>query len=392
VARGTIVERSPGHWRLRVFVGRDPATGNPRQVSRTIYGTKRQAEKELARFVTEVEAGQVAADASTALGDFLDRWLDQLAPLRSPTTIRGYRTKVKRLKARLGNVTLAKLTPQQLDRAYVDWLTGGLSPTSVHHCHAVLSAALNQAVNWGIVPYAVTDRASPPPLRSYPKRIPTPATIHELVAAAEARGQPVLAAAVALAATTGMRRGELLGLRWNDLDEEAAVLAVARAVKHADGAGWVIGKTKTHQERRVSIDPFTLAVLRQHRSRAESWASEAQVAFAPDGYLLTLDPTGGTPLTPDTLTQAFRRLCERVGVEGLTLHTLRHFSASVLVASGRDVRTIAGRLGHADASTTLRVYAHMIQGRDRDAAEFIGQLMGGAGVSRSDEGRPVDAQ
>jgi integrase len=97
------------------------------------------------------------------------------------------------------------------------------------------------------------------------------------------------------------------------------------------------------------------------------------------------------PMRPDSLGQAFGRLCANEGVEGVSLHTLRHFSASVLVASGRDVRTIAGRLGHADASTTLRVYSHMVEGRDRDAADFLGSLLSPDKTRALNEGRPVDA-
>jgi integrase len=98
----------------------------------------------------------------------------------------------------------------------------------------------------------------------------------------------------------------------------------------------------------------------------------------PDGYVLTLDPSGAKAMRPDTLSQGFARICRAAGVTGVSLHTLRHFSASMLIASGRDVRTIAGRLGHSDASTTLRVYAHMVEGRDQDAADFLGQLLASA--------------
>jgi integrase len=137
----------------------------------------------------------------------------------------------------------------------------------------------------------------------------------------------------------------------------------------------VIGSTKTHAERRIALDAFSVRVLKAHRKAAEQRAQEAMVLFDPDGYVFTFDPTGSTPMRPDSLGQAFRRLCEKEGVKGISLHTLRHFSASVLVSSGRDVRTIAGRLGHSDPTTTLRVYAHLVDGRDRDAAEFIGELL-----------------
>lgn len=392
-ARGTMTERRPGVWRLRVVAGYDPRTGNPKQVSRTVKGTKREAQRALAKFVTEVDSDQVAVSASMSLADFLDRWVEHVAAsTRSPTTVQGYRYKVKNVVAKLGKVKLSKLTAEQLDKAYAELLNEGLSPVTVHHCHGVLSAALNQAVKWGIVPYAITERASPPPRRTTPKKIPTPETIRGLVTRAEERGQPVLAAAIAIAATTGMRRGELLGLRWTDLDRENGTVTVQRAVKHADGAGWLVGDPKTHQVRAIALDDFTLQVLATHHKRAQESAAQAQVNLLPDGYILTFDPAGQTFMSPDSLTQAFRRLRTRAGVSDITPHTLRHFSASALVAAGEDVRTVSGRLGHADATTTLRVYSHMMPGRDRHAATFLGQLMTGAALGTADKGAPIDAQ
>lgn len=377
--RGTKLERSPGVWRLRVFIGTDPVTGNPRQATRTFRGTKKQADSALAEFVRDATRGSISTDTST-VAEYLGRWLNHVAPSKSPTTVRGYRGKISRISAKVGRVRLAKLTAQHLDVAYREWLDEGLHPTSVHHIHAVLSAALNQAVKWGLVDSAVTAKASPPPLRVKAHRVPSPDVVRELIAAADRRGQPVLAAAIAIATTTGARRGELLGLRWSDVDLDRELLSIERSIKHDDGPGWVVGSTKAHAQRRIALDPFSAEVLRQHRQKAEERAVAAMVHLDRDGYVFTLDPSGRIPMKPDSLGQALRRLCAKEGIENVSLHTLRHFSASVLVASGRDVRTIAGRLGHSDATTTLRVYSHMIEGRDRDAAEFLGALMAGGGV------------
>jgi integrase len=109
--------------------------------------------------------------------------------------------------------------------------------------------------------------------------------------------------------------------------------------------------------------------------QAEQWAAPGGVEIAEDGYAFTLDPSGNEPSKPDGLSHSFATLCRAAGVRGVSLHTLRHFSASMLIASGRDVRTIAGRLGHSDATTTLRVYAHMVEGRDQDAADYLGSLL-----------------
>lgn len=376
--RGTKLERSPGVWRLRVFIGTDPVTGNPRQATRTFRGTNQQADSALAEFVRDVTRRPGSTDTST-VAEYLDRWLRHVAPSKSPTTVRGYRGKITRINAKVGRVRLARLTAQHLDLAYRQWLDEGLHPTSVHHIHAVLSAALNQAVRWGLVDSAVTAKASPPPLRVEPHRLPSPDAVRGLIAAAESRGQPVLAAAIAIATTTGARRGELLALRWSDVDLDGGLVSIERSIKHDDGPGWVVGSIKTHAQRRIAMDPFSVEVLRKHGLHAQQRAAAALVSLDPDGYVFTLDPTGRTPMKPDSLAQSFRRLCAKEGIEGISLHTLRHFSASALAASGRDVRTIAGRLGHSDAATTLRLYPHMIEGRDREAAGFLGALMADIG-------------
>jgi integrase len=380
------MERSPGVWRLRVFIGNDPVTGNPRQLSRSFKGTRRQADTALANFVSEVARGSAPLAGSTTVGEYLVTWLDHITPTRSPTTVRGYRFKIKRITAKLGNIRLDKLTAQQVDRTYREWLDEGLDASSVHHLHRVLSAALRQAVKWGLVASAATVRASPPPRRSPPHQIPTPQVIQQLISAAEHRRQPVLAAAIALAATTGLRRGELAGLRWDDVDLEGGRLHVRRTIKNDLDGGWMAGPTKTHQARAVALDTFTLAVLREHRARSDAWARDAGVTIAPNAYVLTFDPSGCLPMKPDSLGQAFGRLCRRERIEDLNLHSLRHFSASMLIASGRDVRTVAGRLGHSDATTTLRVYAHMVEGRDQDAADFLGGLMTSGKPAALDEG------
>jgi integrase len=358
-----------------VYTGVDPHTGNPRQVSRTFRGTKRQADTALSNFLTEVVKGQVPLIASTTLSEYLRTWLDHITPTRSTTTIRGYRFKIKRISAKLGSIRLDKLTAQHLDRTYREWLDEGLDQSSVHHFHRVLSAALRQAVKWDLVGEAVTQRATPPSRRARPHHIPSPETIQQLISAAEDRGQPVLAAAIALATTTGLRRGELAGLQWSDVDLDQGRLYVRRSIKSGVNGGWLAGPPKTHQNRVVALDWFTVTVLEEHLSRAQDWAEQAGVTISPTAYVLTFDPSGVEPMKPDSLGQAFGRLCRHAGIEGLTLHSLRHFSASMLIASGRDVRTIAGRLGHSDASTTLRVYAHMVEGRDQDAADYLGSLL-----------------
>jgi integrase len=265
--------------------------------------------------------------------------------------------------------------PTKLDHTYQIWLSEGLAPATVHHCHALLSAALHRAVRWGIIATAVTERASPPPLRSQVTIAPSPGDIRRLIDAAEESRSEPLGAAIALAAVTGCRRSELCGLRWGDVDFAAGKIWVRRAVKHGlDHRQVVVGPTKTHSSRSIALDPLALAVLAEHRQRVQDAARQVGATAQPDAYVLSADPASAEPLKPDSLGQAFRRVAERAGVR-LRFHDLRHFSATQLIGAGTDVRTVAGRLGHADPSTTLRVYAHALADRDRAAAAILGGLL-----------------
>jgi integrase len=367
--KGSLQESSPGTWYLRVY---DRLAD--KQVRRTFKGTRRQAESELARFVAAVEAGNAPMSGTLTVGDYLDRWLAQVTASLQPGTVQSYQGRVKRLKTELGAIRLSKLTAHRVDQMYAKLQSGEMSPATIKMHHAILSSALRQAVKWDLVPKAATDNASPPRVLRYRATAPDVEKVRALVAKAD-ETNPVLSAAIMLAAVTGCRRGELCGLRWSDIDRGRKVVHVRRAAKMAASSNAVvIGPTKTHQDRAVSLDEMMLAVLETHRQRAERWAKEARVAIDPDGYILTTDPTGRTPTAPDVLTRAFVRLTDRLGVE-CRFHDLRHFTASQLIAAGVDPSVVGGRLGHADATTTLRVYSHALAERDRAAAEVLGALM-----------------
>jgi integrase len=363
----------PGVWRLKVVDGYD-AAGRPHQLTKTFKGTKRQAESALATFVHEVESGNAPVGGDTTVAQLLDRWMEHQQGRLSPTTMRGYADKIRRINPALGRIRLSKLTVQDLDRTYRAWSAEGLAPATVRAYHAVLSSAFNQAVRWGVIPRAVTDRASPPTVRTKAPITVGSDLVSRLIAAAEG-DDPILATAIALGALTGARRGELCGLRWSDLDRSQATLWIRRAAKNGPDYELVIGPTKTHAERKISLDSVALEVLDAHRRWVEARAVTFSVALATDPYLLSLDPAGAKPMKPNSLGQAFRRLCNREGVTGVRLHDLRHFNATMMIGAGLDARTVASRLGHANPSITLRVYAGALEARDRQAAEVLGALL-----------------
>jgi len=365
--RGVVEARGDDKWRVRVFAGREG--GKVRWISRTIDGTKRQAQVALAKLVTEVEAGQATRSHPTSVAEQLDRWLTDIAPTRSAYTVREHRRCIEHdIKPALGSVRLDKLTARQLDGFYHDLLARGLSPSSVRRFHSVFHAALDRAVKWGMIPTNPADRATPPGLTRTTASAPTVTDVQRLLAAAE-QSSPILSVAIVLAAVTGARRGELCALRWSDVNWELRVLRIARSLTSIDGLA-TEGPTKTHQRRDVALDGALLALLVKRRADQEAYAAMVGTTLAPDPFILSPVATGAGPFIPDTLTDYYKRTAKRLGIS-THFHELRHFAATTAIGAGADVRTVAGRLGHADASVTLRVYAHALEARDRDLAELL---------------------
>ena len=179
-----------------------------------------------------------------------------------------------------------------------------------------------------------------------------------------------MAVAIALAAVAGARRGELCALRWSDVNWERQRLTIARSLTDIDGI-MRPGPTKTHQRRYVALDDTFLALLTKRQSDQETYAMAVGVKLVEDPFVLSPVADGGTAFMPDTLTNYYRRTAKRLGLD-THFHELRHFTATTAVASGTDIRTVSGRLGHADPSVTLRVYAHALEERDQDLARLLG--------------------
>jgi integrase len=387
---GSIRERSPGHFELRAF---DGTTG--KQVTRTYVhprGEKgtgiRAARAELARLVTEVAGGAHRARRAT-VAELLDEWIrfGEEARGRSPNTIAGYRAKAGRIKASaVGSRTLAKLTAKDLDDFYLELSADGLSPSSVHHFHRVLRAALNQAVKWGWVDANVTHKATAPTVVAPEVHVPTLEQARALVVRAEKTASPDLGPIILFAMLSGLRRGELCGLQWRDVDWKHKRVLVRRSVWQVRSS-WGVKEPKTHQMRSLALDEFGMALLTARRDRAQEEARAARVELTDEAFLWSSHVDGRTPRTPNSLSRMFHHLCELMSAESkaagrpaetwpFRFHDLRHWSATQMVATGYDPRTVATRLGHSDPAITLRVYAHAVEARDRNAAEDLGRALG----------------
>jgi len=365
-------------WELRVHAGRHPVTKKPRYISRTVTGTAATADAKLAELVAEVSGGRHEGPDIT-FGSLLDRWLAHATTLKglSPTTVREHkRTIDKNIRPVLGDVLLRDLDGKILDDFYVYLMTRNepkpLSASSVRRIHAVIAAATKQGVKWREIKEGddPAQAATAPSVPDSTKKAPTVDDVQRLIQTAEV-DDPDMAAFIALAAITGARRGELCGLRWGDVNEDLGTLSIERSYAVVGGQH-IIKSTKTHGIRRIALGEFGIEVLRVQRARLEARAAEAGMEVTDETPILTYDLVD--PISPDTASHYVRAVADTAGVD-THLHALRHFAASEMIADGQDVRTVAGRLGHRDASTTLKVYAHVQPQRDLEAAESLGRSL-----------------
>jgi integrase len=371
--RGTKRRLRPNVWEVRISLGKDPTTGKYGRLSKTIYGSAKDADDALRDLIIDhVPETQEAVGAT--FGSVLDRWLAECERLQlSPTTIRTYRLQVdKTIRPALGNVPLTRLTARHLDELYGSMRAEGRSPKTIRNHHAVISVALHQAERWGWVRRNVAELAKPPRTTQRRIKAPTVEAVRSLIVAAEER-DPRLAPLLMLGALTGMRRGELCGLRWSDIDIELGQLTISRSVVCAPN-GLVVKATKTDRDRRVALDEVASALLQRHRTQVDKWARIADASLVEDAYVFSPYIDGGKPFRPDNVTSFFIGLRNKLGLK-VRLHDLRHFTATQLIGSGVDVRTVAGRLGHSDPSVTLRVYSDVIEERDRAAASIMGNVL-----------------
>ena len=368
----------PNTYEVRVYLGVDPISGTKRTASRRIEGGIKAARQLRAEMLAQSGKKAFQAGSQTFSG-LLDAWLNHIEVSgRSPSTISGYRYKIEAtIRPKLGPLRLEEVTPHAIDSFYINLLKNEVSPATVNHYHRIIRAALSQGEKWGWVQSNAARLATPP--RSAPQSLlpPSPEQVEIILKAAASAPNPELGTVIFLAATTGLRRGEISGLKWSDVMFETSTVSVRRSIWQS-ASQWGEKDPKSHQTRNLVIGEKTLGVLAGRFQRASALCSELGVSFATDFYVFSSDPEGKTPFLPDAITQAYRRLLEKISRERneqwrFRFHDLRHFTATQLIRGGHSARTVADRLGHSDVAVTLRTYTHNTSDQAVDAAAAIEQ-------------------
>ena len=352
------------------------------------FTTKRAALDDLRDALAASAKGGFTEPSKQPLSDYLSAWLDGLR--LAPSTIASYRKNVRlHIAPNIGTVLLASLSPVTLDKLYVQLERGGradhrqgegLSARTVRYIHTIISSALRDAVDAGLIPANPAARAHPPTAKQAASPEMSPWDAKQLAAfLAWAREHSELAAAWHVLAFTGMRRGELLGLRWRDVDLDAATITVRRSAglirTKDEGAVITEGPTKTGKPRVVDLDLGTVAVLRAWKRDRGTLA----LVLARDDALVFGD-LNGHHRQPEHFSRTWNQTAARAVGDGLDLppirlHDLRHTHATVLLQAGEPVHVVSQRLGHASVVVTLTVYAHVLPGDQKRAASRFAELV-----------------
>lgn len=375
--KGHIRARGPGAWELKFDVQSDTGERKARYV--TFRGGKREAQKKLTELLDQVNKGSFIDPSKTTLAEFLDRWEGWAATQVSAKTLERYKELLKHhVRPRLGTRAIQKLRTVDFAELYGALQApkpegAGLAPRTVGHVHRLLHRVFGHAVKWSVIGSNPITAAEPPRVQRTEIEILAPGEIRAVVEAL--RDRPLYPVAV-IGLATGMRRGEIAALRWADIDFDAGRVRVERSLEQTNaGLSFKAPKTKAGR-RSISIPPSIVAELRDHwrRQQEQRLAHGLGKAGADD---LVVPRPDGSIWPPDSLTSDWARTLRMLKLPKVTLHALRHTHVSQLIAAGLDVVTVSRRIGHANPTVTLNVYAHLFGNTDERAAEAVETALAG---------------
>lgn len=355
--RGSKRPKSGGRWELRADIAPHPITGRRRTRSRTIRGTSREADRELARFVLEC-AEDARGSESMTMTQLHRRWVSHLETRgRSPSTIASYNSRWRVIENSIGLRPVSEITAESLDALYDHLLDAQKGTATISKVHVQLRAMFNQALKWGVIRSNPATMATPPSHRPTPTPIPDFDEFRQFLAHVKSRDRQ-LSIFLRVLYITGARKSEIIALRWNDL-REGAVRISASVCEATEGRGLILKSTKTGQHASVAIDPGTYEELSRLLDERKENCRATCTEYDPYGYIFTDHPLGIKPWRPSTVSHRLRRLRIEAQVsESCTAMAARALCATALAAEGVNPVDVKDRLRHSSISTT---YAHYIR-------------------------------
>jgi len=374
--KGSITQRTKGSWQLR-YDGPEDATGRRKQVNETLRGSRKEAERVLRERLLAIETGNYVARNKETVGQFMESWLEGYAASHTtPRTQVGYRGNVTRyITPCLARVQLQALTPRHIQDLHKWMLDKGLSNQSVVHAHRTFSKALKDAVSWGIITKNPAVSVSPPRPERQEVEVWDMATIARFM---EASQDSPFHEAFMLALHTAMRRSEITGLRWDGVDFSANTIRVTGTLQRVTGHGLLAGQPKTKTSRRaIALGSTAIDLLHMIRGKQLALQAELGDLYQNEaGYVFTDER--GKPIDSNRLSREFARIVKVAALPHATLHGLRHCVASLMLADGASIKTVAEKLGHSNPSLTLDIYSHLLPTIQEQAADALDKRLAGS--------------
>lgn len=381
---GNIEKRGENKYRLTVSDGFD---GNGKRIKyrKTITATcDRDAKKQLALFVSEVEKGQYVAPSKFTFAEFAKKWLVDYAEQNLKTkTLQRYKDLLRyKIISEIGHLKLEQIKPLHLvdfytklssDGARLDGKSGGYSSKTIGHYHRLIHGMLEKATQWEMIPSNPASKVSPPKVGrreiSFYDEEQSMKLIEELM------NSPIkYKTSIILAIYTGMRREEILGLEWQDIDFNKQEIIIQRASQYTPEKGIYTDDLKTSSSYRTISIPTNIAeLLLEYKAWQDEQKDKLGTLWTETGRIFTQE--SGTPMHPDTFSGWFSKFIKAKGLPKVTFHGLRHTNASILIANGVDLKTVSSRLGHASVQITTETYTHLIRKVEREAGNKMEEIL-----------------
>ena len=363
---GNISERSPGVFLIRY---RD---NNGKRHNETIKGNRKRAEAILTQHRVAMEGGTFTGKKNLTVGLYLQGWLDTYAvPNCSAKTVQAYRQTINRYTVDIAHLQLQKLEATDIQPIYADMSKQKLSNNTIDSLHKVLHIALNTAVKQGVLKRNVMAAVIAPKVVSKQVEVWDPETRSKAI---EVLKDSRFGDFYLLALLTGMRKGELAGLKWANVDLGRGRLQVVNTLQRISGRGLVLGVPKTERSRRsIALSDAAVGLLHEVRGKQTIQKAEIADAWTQSGFVLT--HPDGMPLDSEVVSKAFTKLVKEAGFPDLTMHGLRHTHATILLEQGVNPKVVSERLGHASVATTMDIYSHVLPDMQEKAAQAIDTVL-----------------
>ena len=372
--RGNITRRGKSSWRLKHDVGADPETGERKIAYCTVRGTRKEAETELTRRLNEFAEGRYVTSTTETVETYASHWLENIAPTtRAPITIERYATLIRtHIVPGLGSIALQSLDGTAIDRLYASRRKLGRSSLTLHHIHTLLGQILASAVKAKkLVRSPMADIQTAPKPKRGQMEILDESELYRFLNHLRSKGHWLYMPTL-VSASTGLRRGEVLGLRWQDVDLVKHTLQVVQAVEVVGGKLGVKPPKTERSARTIKLPTALISELERHRKAQLELRLKVGLGGRPD--LVFTSPLGEM-FNPNSVSEAFTNEVKRAGLKPITFHSLRHTHITLLLRSGIPVHVVSARAGHAKASITLDTYSHLLGGEDDHAASSADEML-----------------